>query len=50
MILGETKGTRPGPEGLFQHVTGAPKPGVVVIVGSLTPSAVGNTKVVKMGA
>lgn len=48
--MGETKGTRPSPEGLCQHVTGAPKPGVVVIVGSLTLSAVGDTKVIEVGA
>lgn len=50
MTLGETKGTRPSPEGLSQRVTGAPRPGVVVIVGSLAPSAVGNAKVIKVVA
>lgn len=34
----------PSPEGPLQHVTGAPKPGVVVGGPSLTPSAVGNTE------
>lgn len=33
-----------------QHVTGAPEPGVVVSVGSLTPRAAGNTKVVKVAS